>query len=154
MQLKSIAFGGREEKYQFFLWFESSYILCLHILWKLLFTMRKRQREGGNYEAESPSYFSNGSRDYRWSMPNLPKRWNKSSLIRFLILKSLDNSFILFIFAFITDLLFYFKISCLGLLIYKENSTNCYFSIYLFGWETLVMYLCRQIKIFSSNKYK
>ncbi|WP_347172044.1 hypothetical protein, partial [Phocaeicola vulgatus] len=24
------------------------------------------------------------------------------------------------------------------LLIYKENSTNCYFSIYLFGWETLV----------------
>ncbi|WP_287365363.1 hypothetical protein, partial [Prevotella sp.] len=25
------------------------------------------------------------------------------------------------------------------LLIYKENSTNCYFSIYLFGWETLVI---------------
>ena len=24
------------------------------------------------------------------------------------------------------------------LLIYKENSTNCYFSIYLLGWETLV----------------
>ena len=24
------------------------------------------------------------------------------------------------------------------LLIYKENSTNCYFFIYLFGWETLV----------------
>lgn len=23
------------------------------------------------------------------------------------------------------------------LLIYKENSTNCYFSIYLLGWETL-----------------
>ena len=22
---------------------------------------------------------------------------------------------------------------------YKENSTNCYFSIYLFGWETLVI---------------
>ena len=30
----------------------------------------------------------------------------------------------------------------LRLLIYKENSTNCYFSIYLLGWETLV------------NKYK
>ena len=25
------------------------------------------------------------------------------------------------------------------LLIYKENSTNFYFSIYLFGWETLVI---------------
>ena len=25
-----------------------------------------------------------------------------------------------------------------GRRIYKENSTNCYFSIYLFGWETLV----------------
>ena len=25
------------------------------------------------------------------------------------------------------------------LLIYKENSTNCYFSIYLLGWETLVI---------------
>ena len=25
------------------------------------------------------------------------------------------------------------------LLIYKENSTNCYFFIYLFGWETLVI---------------
>ena len=24
------------------------------------------------------------------------------------------------------------------LLIYKENSTNCYFPIYLLGWETLV----------------
>ena len=27
------------------------------------------------------------------------------------------------------------------LLIYKENSTNCYFSIYLLGWEALVKYL-------------
>lgn len=27
------------------------------------------------------------------------------------------------------------------LLIYKENSTNCYFSIYLLGWETLVKYM-------------
>ena len=26
------------------------------------------------------------------------------------------------------------------LLIYKENSTNCYFFIYLLGWETLVNY--------------
>ena len=26
------------------------------------------------------------------------------------------------------------------LLIYKENSTNCYFSIYLLGWETLDIY--------------
>ena len=23
---------------------------------------------------------------------------------------------------------------------YKENSTNCYFSIYLLGWETLIHY--------------
>ena len=26
------------------------------------------------------------------------------------------------------------------LVINKENSTNCYFSIYLLGWETLVNY--------------
>ena len=30
------------------------------------------------------------------------------------------------------------KSAVLQLLIYKENSTNCYFSIYLLGWETLV----------------
>ncbi|MDB0699792.1 hypothetical protein PL499_24940, partial [Bacteroides xylanisolvens] len=30
------------------------------------------------------------------------------------------------------------------LLIYKENSTNCYFSIYLFGWETLVNNLSKR----------
>ena len=51
--------------------------------------------------------------------------------------KSLDNSLIFSIFASITVCFFVFKISCLRLLIYKENSTNCYFSIYLFGWETL-----------------
>ena len=31
------------------------------------------------------------------------------------------------------------------LLIYKENSTNCYFSIYLLGWETLVNKCIKQI---------
>ena len=45
--------------------------------------------------------------------------------------KSLDNSLIFSIFASITVCCFVFKISCLRLLIYKENSTNCYFSIYL-----------------------
>ena len=35
-------------------------------------------------------------------MPNLPRRWNKSSLIRVLTLKSLDNSIIFSIFASIT----------------------------------------------------
>ena len=54
--------------------------------------------------------------------------------------KSLDNSLIFSIFTSITVYCFVFKISCLRLLIYKENSTNCYFSIYLFGWETLVSY--------------
>ena len=51
--------------------------------------------------------------------------------------KSLDNSLTFSIFASITVCCFVFKISCLRLLIYKDNSTNCYFSIYLFGWETL-----------------
>jgi len=32
----------------------------------------------------------------------------------------------------------------LRLLIYKENSTNCYFSIYQLGWETLVISLLRE----------
>ena len=34
------------------------------------------------------------------------------------------------------------------LLIYKENSTNCYFSIYLLGWETLVA----NIKLLNMKK--
>jgi len=39
----------------------------------------------------------------------LTKKMKQFITYSVLILKSLDNSFILFIFAFITDLLFYFK---------------------------------------------
>ena len=38
------------------------------------------------------------------------------------------------------------------LLIYKENSTNCYFSIYLLGWETLV--IITKIADYESNYIK
>jgi len=41
----------------------------------------------------------------------------------------------------------------LRLLIYKENSTNCYFSIYLLGWETLVMKSIKT-KIWEDSTYE
>ena len=50
--------------------------------------MRKRQRERINSKAKTLFCFSNDRQDNRWPMPNLPKRWNKSSLIRVLTLKS------------------------------------------------------------------
>ena len=40
----------------------------------------------------------------------------------------------------------------LRLLIYKENSTNCYFSIYLLGWETLVRYFNKAVEVLYVKK--
>ena len=78
-------------------------------------TMRKRQRERINSEAETPFRFSNDRRDNMCPMPNLPKRWNKSSFIRLLTLKNLDNSLILSIFSFHNGFCFIFEISCLAI---------------------------------------
>ena len=39
------------------------------------------------------------------------------------------------------------------LLIYKENSTNCYFSIYLLGWETLVINEQKAIAVIEHIAY-
>ena len=61
-----------------------------------------------------------------------PKGWNKSSLIRFLTLKSLNNSVIFSIFASIIVL--FLESVVYWLLIYKENLTNYYFPFYLLGW--------------------